>query len=214
VQKFLNSRVSAVTGGAIVLAVASGIGGAYADDLIDSKDIKNQSIRSVDIGANEIGGSELSGGVVGWRHFNDYTQHHIESLAEHGEDGKDGRDGDKGEPGKDGAQGPKGDPGAPGAQGPKGDKGDKGEPGTRLNHIISGPMQVGDQGWAGWSCPEGEVAVGGGQYGGTAQAQAAIPVVGPADFPHYDYPEGESGIAVHFDRGGSAQVYVICAAVS
>jgi hypothetical protein len=123
VQKFLNSRVSAVTGGAIVLAVASGIGGAYADDLIGSKDIKNQSIRSVDIGANEIGGSELSGGVVGWRHSNDHTQHHIESLAEDGKDGKDGRDGDKGDPGKDGkdgAQGPKGDPGVQGPQGPAG----------------------------------------------------------------------------------------------
>lgn len=89
---------------------------AVAARLIDSSDIRNQSIRSWDIAPDGIGKSELRADSVGWAvELNDRTRAKIRSLA--GKDGKDGKPGADGANGADGADGANGVDGANGANG-------------------------------------------------------------------------------------------------
>ncbi len=108
-MRMRNSRITAVAIGAAVLVGASSFG-AVAAKLVTSEDIKNQTIRSVDIGAGEVGRSELADNAVTGRQVKDgslyakaFSDTALEALK-----------------GNTGAQGPKGDTGA---QGPKGETG-------------------------------------------------------------------------------------------
>jgi hypothetical protein len=84
----LSSRVAAVSAGA-VLVVGLGAGGAMAGQMIDSGDIRNQSITGRDIKRNGVGASEIRPGSVRWWHLDDGTM----------------GSGAKGEPGEDGVSG-------------------------------------------------------------------------------------------------------------
>jgi hypothetical protein len=97
-----NHRVAAVAAGAAIL-LSLGSFGAVAAGMITGKDIKDGSIRQVDIGRNAVGAGEIEAGAV-----------RLSDLSDGAERGLQGERGPKGE------QGPKGD---------KGDKGDKGEAG-------------------------------------------------------------------------------------
>jgi hypothetical protein len=94
-MSILHSRVAAVAAGAALLVGVSSVG-AVAGSMITSKDIKNDTVRSVDVHDNGLYMRDLSQGV----------QKRINAP------------GPRGETGATGAQGEKGDPGAPGAPGP------------------------------------------------------------------------------------------------
>jgi hypothetical protein len=101
-------RVAVTVGATAALLLGlGGIGGAVAADLIGSKDIKNNSIRSADVKDGGLGVQDLS-------------QQARNELSTPGSGGADG---------KNGAAGPKGDTGPRGPAGPRGEPGPKGEPG-------------------------------------------------------------------------------------
>src|SRR5688572_1423561 len=119
-----NSRITAVAIGAAVLVGASSFG-AVAAKLVTSEDIKNQTIRSVDIGAGEVGRSELADNAVTGRQVKDGSLY-AKAFSDTALEALKGNTGAQGPKGDTGAQGPKGDTGA---QGPKGDKGADGTDG-------------------------------------------------------------------------------------
>ncbi|WP_217996811.1 hypothetical protein [Nocardioides jensenii] len=98
---------------------------AVAARLIDSSDIKNQSIQSWDIAPDGIGRSELRSGSVGWDQLDTRTRARIVALA-----GKDGRNGTNGADGEDGATGANGADGADGLNGADGTNGLNGADGA------------------------------------------------------------------------------------
>jgi hypothetical protein len=93
-----NNRTAAVGLSAAMLVTLGGVGGAFAADAIGSRDIKNDSIRSIDVRNN----------TLGMRDFNDHTKDEIN------------------QPGPRGPRGPQGEQGPQGEKGPKGDKGEPG----------------------------------------------------------------------------------------
>ena len=145
-----NHRITAVAIGAAVLVGASSFG-AVAAKLVTSDDIKNQTIRKVDIGQDAVGSNEVKDGSLKAK---DLTADALEGL--------------KGAKGDTGAKGDKGDQGL---QGPKGDKGDQGMPGEDGDDGVSNLITGADYTdvWAANSygesletCPEGQYAIGGG----------------------------------------------------
>jgi hypothetical protein len=79
-MQLLNNRVAAVGGAAALLIGLGGVGGAVAANTIGSHDIRNDSIRSVDV----------QNGTLGMRDLNDYTQHQIRQGGERGPAGPQG----------------------------------------------------------------------------------------------------------------------------
>lgn len=95
------------TAGVLVVATAIllvGTGGAVATDLVGSRDIRNDSVRSVDV----------KDGTLGMRDLNRHTRAALSRPGPAGEDGATGPTGDTG---------PQGLAGAPGPQGPAGPAG-------------------------------------------------------------------------------------------
>ncbi|MGH2838408.1 MAG: hypothetical protein ACRDJY_08690 [Thermoleophilaceae bacterium] len=98
-----------------------------------------------------------------------------------------------------------------------------GEPGVvdqdcnEVTRVSSGDMAFGSNGWAGWSCPAGMTAVGGGTtLAGVSDEGVAAPgntidgFTYPV-FPHYTFAPGETGYVVHADNsGGTGEVFVDC----
>jgi hypothetical protein len=93
-REIVHSRTGAVVAGAAVLVTIGGVGGAVAAAKITSSDIKNQTIKKIDIGANAVGSSELVNGSIAPRDLSDAAKR-----------GMKGEKGDQGEPGQDGADG-------------------------------------------------------------------------------------------------------------
>jgi len=108
-------KYGAVLGVASMAFVAGSTGGAVADHLIGSSQIRNNSITGADLSPDSVGFSELAPSSVGWSNLGAGLQ---QSLR--------------------GNTGPKGDPGATGPAGPAGAKGDKGDTGaTGTNGLVS-----------------------------------------------------------------------------
>ena len=85
---------------AAMLVGLGGVGGAVAADLIGSKDIRNNSIRSVDV----------KDGGLGLRDLNQHTKNKINQPGPAGEDGDKGDKGDKGDDGATASAGPRASP--------------------------------------------------------------------------------------------------------
>lgn len=75
-----------------------------------------------------------------------------------------------------------------------------------ITRIDREQIGFGDGGWAGWSCPAGTTAVGGGivsslhPVGGHGVAAPSAPAVGGFNYPtypHYVYGSGETGYVVY-----------------
>jgi hypothetical protein len=161
---------SAVVGTGLVagLVIASG-GAATAAAFITGKDIKDQSIQSVDIAAAGVGSSEIRDGSVAPFDLSASTKSFIESKA--GKPGATGATGATGAKGDTGATGAKGDAGAKGAQGAPGAVGPQGAPGA-----------VGPQGLTGLGLQDGYYAVAKYNAGNTNQgAVATVACSDPAD---------------------------------
>jgi hypothetical protein len=103
-HKILRSRVAAVSIAAVAV-VGVGAGSATAAKLIDSDDIRNNSIQQVDLGRDSVGKSELKDDSVGPRYLTDGLVAQIAKSAEDGTDGIDGTDGVDGVDGEDGQDG-------------------------------------------------------------------------------------------------------------
>ncbi|HWL98961.1 MAG TPA: hypothetical protein VNP20_16550, partial [Nocardioidaceae bacterium] len=97
-HKTLRSRVAAVSIGALTV-VGLGAGGATAAAMIDSDDIRNNSIQQVDLGRDSVGASELKDNTVGPRYLTDGLAAQIAKGGKPGADGEDGADGVDGEDG-------------------------------------------------------------------------------------------------------------------
>jgi hypothetical protein len=157
------NRVAAVAVGAFVLVGFSSMG-AVAGTMITGAQIKDQSIRSVDIDTAGVGTSEIRDASILTRDLSQATR-----------DALKGATGAKGDTGATGAKGDTGAQGVKGDKGDKGAKGDQGEPG--LANVIAGAGYTNT--WAGdggshlntiiESCPAGQVALGGGfsTFGGS-----------------------------------------------
>jgi hypothetical protein len=101
-MKLMSSRVAAVATGAVVIAAFSGVGGAVAGSLVTSSQIKDDSVRSVDL---------KDGAAVG---LADLKPGARTALSQPGPAGPRG------------PAGPAGSPGAPGAPGSNGTNGTNG----------------------------------------------------------------------------------------
>lgn len=114
-------RPAALTLGATtVMLVLGAPSAALAGRLVDSHDIKDHSIRTVDLAHDAVGAGQLKRGSVGWYgQLNRSTRHRIRTLA-----GANGAPGPQGPPGPVGDRGPAGPAGADGGTGVAGPKGE------------------------------------------------------------------------------------------
>ena len=80
----MHKRNLVLVAGAATLAVVFAGGGAVAASLITSADIKDQTIRSVDIHANGVGKSEIRDEAVGTRELTQAARDRIANLASFG----------------------------------------------------------------------------------------------------------------------------------
>lgn len=94
-MKFVNNRTTAVGVGAAMLVTLGGVGGAVAANTIGSKDIKDNSVRSVDV----------RDGNLGMRDMNRFTQDRINQPGPKGERGPAGPQGEQGPAGPAGEDG-------------------------------------------------------------------------------------------------------------
>jgi hypothetical protein len=93
-MQFAHGRIASVVAGTSVLVLLGGVGGAVAANTVGSQDIRNNSIRQVDV----------QNGGLGFRDFNNWTQNRIDA-ANRGQRGPEGEPGAPGAPGKDGVSG-------------------------------------------------------------------------------------------------------------
>ena len=163
----------------LALSVAMG-GTAYAAIVITGTNVKDGSLRSVDIadGAFGVQGRDVKDGSLG---SND-----LSALARASLKGNAGATGAAGAPGAAGATGPTGATGATGTAGSTGATGPAGP--VVLNYVFSGSASVG----AGFtqtafaSCPPGQSLTGGG--GGMLGGQSEGMLGGPPTTLNYSYP--------------------------
>jgi hypothetical protein len=80
----MHKRNLVLVAGAATLAVVFAGGGAVAASLVTSADIKNQTIRSVDIHADGVGKSEIRDESVGYRELTQAARDQIASVASSG----------------------------------------------------------------------------------------------------------------------------------
>jgi hypothetical protein len=81
--------------------------------------------------------------------------------------------------------------------------------------VNSAPLNYGDGGWAGWSCPAGKVVTGGGFALTGLAAAVSVPGTPGSAWPHYTFGAGEYGWVVRDAPDGATSygstVYAICA---
>ena len=93
--------------------------------------------------------------------------------------------------------------------------GSDGECNRTAQRATSPTQSFGPNGWAGWSCPSGTAAVGGGHTLASAQAEGVAEpgaVIGGEDypsFPHYTFPAGETGYVVQNDNDSDTGVIFV-----
>src|SRR4051795_8841154 len=106
---------------ALLVMASMGLGSAFAArSLISSHDIKNGSIRNVDLASGAVNGRVIKNGSVGSGELTAALRSQMAAA-------KQGAQGPKGDTG---AQGPKGDAGPQGRKGDTGDTGPQGPPGS------------------------------------------------------------------------------------
>jgi len=73
-------------------------------------------------------------------------------------------------------------------------------------------MKYAAGGWAGWSCPEGKVVVGGGVFG--VDTRISCPAFPGSVWGHYTYGPDEYGWVAQSAEAGTGYICVICANVT
>ncbi|HET9423203.1 MAG TPA: hypothetical protein VFO49_18840 [Nocardioides sp.] len=120
-------RLTLLVAGVAVVALA-GSTGAVAAGMIDSSDIKNESVRSADIQNDTLRSQDIEDGTVRPR---DLRERLLAMITEAG--GAQGPEGPPGDTGAPGPQGPAGPLGPAGPAGPAGDTGPQGPAGPTAN---------------------------------------------------------------------------------
>lgn len=188
---------------------------AVAERLVNSQDIKNGTIRSVDV----------ADGGLGLRDFNDFTKNRINQpgpVGPQGDKGNTGPQGPKGETGATGATGPAGPAGPAGANGTNGTDGEDGVSGYYVKNVT---VAVGadDSASADVYCNDGTFALGGGltapsdTRGYGSEADLTTNVSGPlyATGPNGDAANGWHVVATNTsDTDLAFLAWVTCAAVN
>jgi hypothetical protein len=154
-RKIFRSRVAAVTIGALAV-VGLGAGGATAAAMIDSSDIRDNSIQQRDLARNSVGQSELQDNTVGPRYVTDEL---LNRINQSGPRGPEGPQGPQGEPGD---TGPQGEPGLTGLEsdGPYPGATQLQEGANSTTPFVGNAGASLQQAWV--MCPEGKTAIGGG----------------------------------------------------
>lgn len=80
-KNLFRNRTVAVVAGASILVSLGGVGGAVAGGMVTSSDIKDGTIRAVDIATGAIRGPEVMDDSLGLRDLNQYTNDKIDSKA-------------------------------------------------------------------------------------------------------------------------------------
>ncbi|MGH3499542.1 MAG: hypothetical protein ACRDQA_01375 [Nocardioidaceae bacterium] len=202
-MRLISKRTGVVIAAAGVIGLV-GAGGAYAGAQVTSHQIKNQTIRSIDLGQNSVGSSELRGAgdsrgpaVHGYQiHQGAVRSFQIRNGAVHKSDLSAGA--------KAGMKGPKGETGADGADGVSGYGVHNAE--VRWQAGSNETVKL---------CADGKVALGGGySMSGTAN--------GDTNGVHVDAnePVYSGGVATGWHVTGSAQgqvnvkTWVVCASLN
>ena len=76
--------------------------------------------------------------------------------------------------------------------------------------VYSPELTFSDGGWAGWSCPEGKVVLGGG-FDADGSVKASAPAKPDSEWPHYTFGADEYGWVVQSAEPINGSVYAICA---
>ena len=190
----LRSRTTAVAAGAILLVGLGGVGGAVAAGQIGSKDIRNGSVKTVDLGKRAVTANKIKAGAVrsaalrnGTVSPSDLSAAVKDLIATQvtgptGPEGPEGPVGPSGGPvgpvGPAGEQGPVGPAGEQGAVGPAGEQGPAGVSGWQLVTEQSTVSGNGTHTLA-VSCPTGTKALGGGH-------ESSVPVHVSGSLPSAD----------------------------
>jgi hypothetical protein len=152
----------------------------------------------VAVADGKIGSKRIKNNAVKSRHIDDGTIRQRDLRS--GVRAKLDRTGQQGPQGPAGEQGPQGEPGADGVSG---------------HEVVNSPAMVfGPNGWGGWDCPEGKVAVGGGSQG--APVASSRPHEPGDVLPHLP-PDGATahGWSVQATNdGGEITVFVVCASIA
>ena len=214
-MKFINSRVTAVVGGATILGLLAA-GGASAHGYgasIGSEDIRNESVYSQDIKNGQVRTGEIRDGHV---FLVDLAQEVKDQLGQ----GEPGVQGPKGDTGQVGPTGPTGDAGP---EGPKGEQGEPGAPGADSladYQVFTSVQDFGPGGIGGAWCgapdanteDQGWVAVGGGATFSTDDVNKGVAVV--SSWPNTEDPLNP-GWSVQVNKPanvdpGEVTLYAVC----
>ncbi len=175
----LRSRTTAVLSGALLLVAVGGVGGAVAAGQIGSRDIRDHSIRQVDLAKDAVSARQLKKGAVRSVDVKDGTVqptdlsasvHDLIATAVAGPAGPEGPEGPAGPAGGPvGPAGPAGLPGPAGAVGPAGPAGAAGAAGVSGHEVVTKQQSFSGNGVQSLTvaCPAGKVAVAGGLRGDT-----------------------------------------------
>ncbi|HET6624959.1 MAG TPA: hypothetical protein VFG63_01085 [Nocardioidaceae bacterium] len=213
------SRVGAVAVGTTVLLTLGGVGGAVAGNMVGSADIRNGSVKKIDLGRNAVGTIEIKNGTVRAMDLSDGVRSQLSQRGATGPAGADGAAGVDGAVGPAGPAGPVGAEGPQGPEGPEGDEGDQGEQGVQGEQGAPGADGVsgyhvaevaatvtGNTGSVTVSCAAGEVALGGGAKGTLDIAQSYPALVGELNSWTTEFTSTASNVKSFAGTG-----YVVCA---
>lgn len=208
----LRRPLPAIAVGVLAVALIGG-GTAAAADFVTSKDVQNDSLRSVDVKDGSLRVKDLTGAAV-------------DTLQKQGPQGPQGATGATGATGAQGLKGDTGATGATGPQGPKGDTGPQGGPGLSGYEVNTYDYtNVSGGGIATVACSEGKTALGGG-YWFKDEANLTKGTAVVASFPgRMDWttntpkPDRNDGWIVQVNKPenlnpGNLTMYVICATVA
>lgn len=214
-SRLFRGRVTSVAIGATLLVSLGGVGGAVAAGQLGSKDIKDHSVRTVDLAKRAVGAKQLKKAAVRSRQLKnggvmpaDLSARVQELIAT----AVTGPAGPAGETGPMGPAGPAGGPVGPeGPQGPEGPAGPAGPAGVSGYEVVNAATTLSGGGakTVSVACPGGKVAVGG---GARSDVQATLAGSYPVD--------AGSGWATVVSRGGKARgaytvtAFAVCANAS
>ena len=214
-SRLFRGRVTSVAVGAALLVSLGGVGGAVAAGQLGSKDIKDHSVRTVDLAKGAVGAKQLKKAAVRSKQLKNGGVRPADLSAQVQEliaAAVTGPAGPAGAPGETGPKGPAGPAGGPaGPQGPAGPEGPAGPAGVSGYEIVTSATTLSGGGakTVSVACPGGKVAVGGG-----ARSEVQVTLAG-------SYPTGSgSAWSTVVSRGGKAKgaytvsAFAVCANAS
>jgi hypothetical protein len=211
-SRLFRGRVTSVAIGVTLLVALGGVGGAVAAGQIGSKDIKDHSVRTVDLAKKSVGSKQLKKSAVRTKQLKDGGVRAADLSGEVRELIATAVTGPAGPAGETGPEGPAGPAGGPeGPQGPAGPEGPAGPAGVSGYEVVTDGTNLNGSGsrTVSVTCPAGKVAVSGGM-----RSDASVVLSG--SFPS-DAGSGWSAVVSRAGKAKGAYVvttYAVCANAS